>query len=138
MAEVRRRTKSKFVSRPEKQLLKFVREHFPGTKSQVRLLGQSIDMYISELDVYVQLDGVYWHGLDESVRKNRVIKKKMSRDDELNSVFRGSIRGPKLFRISDKQWIYAVDNDHQNDVLKAIIESRSGLVIYDGTPGYLV
>lgn len=72
-----------------------------------------IDFFIKSLDVYVQFDGVYWHGLDRDIDKiveyksprDRVIYNTWLRDREQNEWFEKSCI--RLVRITDK---YFKDN----------------------------
>jgi very-short-patch-repair endonuclease len=40
-------------------------------KRQVDINGWSIDFYVETIDIYIQFDGVYWHGLDRSLDEIR-------------------------------------------------------------------
>jgi hypothetical protein len=77
---------------------------------QVRINDRwAIDFYIKSIDtyVYVQFDGVYWHGLDRPIeliaehrtKRDVQIHKKWATDREQDAWF--SERGMKLIRISD-------------------------------------
>lgn len=69
-----------------------------------------IDAYLSNLDVYVQFDGVYWHGLDRPIEHIRESKKKQDasiyrawlRDREQDKWFVEN--GKRLIRITDRQY----------------------------------
>jgi very-short-patch-repair endonuclease len=72
--------------------------------------GWSIDFYVMSLGAYVQLDGVYWHGLDrpiEVIAKHRddrdvVIEQTYRRDQEQNIWF--SEMGLQLVRVTDREF----------------------------------
>ncbi len=136
MAKRRRRTKNKYVSGPETRLLNFLKEHFVDVKPQVRVHGQRIDMYVPEYDCYVQLDGVYWHGLDERLDRPNAIIRKMRKDMLLNGMFIGAKVGPKLFRITDKQWICLEASAAREVVIGCIKNANPGLTEFNGDPGY--
>lgn len=78
---------------------------------QVRVHIWPIDFYIKSIDVYIQFDGVYWHGLDRPLSEikkfrtetDRIIHKKMLTDVSQNGYFRK--RQMKLFRITDRHFL---------------------------------
>lgn len=69
-----------------------------------------IDFYIRSIDVYVQFDGVYWHGLgrdkneitEESTQRQKVIHQTWLRDQEQIIWFKENEKS--LIRITDKQF----------------------------------
>lgn len=75
---------------------------------QVYIIRQWIDFYIKSLDLYLQLDGVYWHGLNRniseiknsSVRQDKKIYQNYVRDQKLNSYMKS--KGLKMIRITDE------------------------------------
>lgn len=68
-----------------------------------------IDFYIKSIDVYIQLDGVYWHGLDRNIEKIASSKSKRDanickcyyKDSEQNAWFKTN--NLMLVRITDKE-----------------------------------
>jgi len=82
---------------------------FANVERQVTIHKWPIDFYVKSIDVYVQLDGVYWHGLDRPIeviaehKTNRDVQihKKWSTDREQDQWF--STQGLKLVRITDVQ-----------------------------------
>ena len=119
-------------------MFEFLKAHFSGVKAQVRIHQQRVDMYIPELDMYVQLDGVYWHGLDERLERPNAVIRKMRKDMLLNGMFVGSKSGPKLFRITDLQWTHLEENNEREKVVEAMKNANPGLTEYEGAPGYRV
>lgn len=75
---------------------------------QVYIAKQWIDFYIKSLGLYLQLDGVYWHGLNRdinqiersSVRQDKKIYKNYLRDQKLNLYMKNE--GLKMIRITDE------------------------------------
>lgn len=73
-----------------------------------------IDFYIKSIDTYVQLDGIYWHGLDrpiEEIMKFRTkrdvqIYKKWLTDREQDRWF--NEHGLKLVRLTDSQFLKGI------------------------------
>ena len=95
-------------------------------------------MYVPECDCYVQLDGVYWHGLDEHLERPNAIIRKMRKDMLLNGMFIGSKAGPKLFRITDKQWLHLEASKTREVVIDSIKNANYGLTEFNGSPGYRI
>lgn len=96
-------------SRHEDVLYEFLLKHFPDVQRQVEVNGWSIDFYIPVINVYLQLDGVYWHGLNRSREtiesssspRDKVILETMERDVRQNEWFKSS--GKRLIRVTDLQ-----------------------------------
>lgn len=69
-----------------------------------------IDFYVKSIDTYVQLDGVYWHGLDRPIevisehrtKRDAQIHKKWLTDREQDRWFRE--QGLNLIRLTDVQF----------------------------------
>lgn len=67
-----------------------------------------IDFYVMSLNVYIQFDGVYWHGLDRQIeeiaqhktKQDVVIHKKWITDREQDEWFKS--KNLKLFRLSER------------------------------------
>lgn len=57
------------ISKIEKKFGDFLRQHFGEIEDQTEVNGWLIDFYIPILDVYVQFDGDYWHGLDVTIEQ---------------------------------------------------------------------
>lgn len=90
---------------------------FPNTQRQVNINGWAIDFYVPEVDTYVQLDGVYWHGLDRprsiieasQSPRDKVILSTLIRDKQQNIWF--AAHDLKLVRFTDQQQIADVINN---------------------------
>jgi very-short-patch-repair endonuclease len=90
---------------------------------QVPMIRQWIDFYIKKLDIYIQVDGVYWHGLDRDIKiikqqatsQDKKIYKQIFRDQKLNEHMK--LTGMKLLRISDEQ----IKKMSSNDILELIL-----------------
>lgn len=76
-------------------------------KRQVFVNKWIIDFYITDLNLYIQIDGVYWHGLDRNIEKIKQFKnprdeniyKKILSDKEQNLWFKN--KNKRLVRITD-------------------------------------
>lgn len=108
---VRDASNKTFTSKPELMLLEILVERF-GIDDVVhhpRIFKRTLDFYIKSIDIYVEMDGEYWHCLDEDInvvekskRKNDVCRtKKFYRDKETNNLFEQ--HGLRLVRITDRQ-----------------------------------
>jgi hypothetical protein len=102
----------------ERILFDVLRSLYPNTMHNVWLHPNvtgakqlwNVDMYVPELDTYVQFDGTYWHGLDrpiEIIRESRsacdtTIYKKWLTDREQDAWFNAS--GKRLIRITDDEF----------------------------------
>lgn len=77
---------------------------------QVRVHIWPIDFYIKSIDVFIQFDGVYWHGLDRPLSEikkfrtqtDRIIYKKWLTDHHQNDYFYK--QKMRLFRFTDTQF----------------------------------
>lgn len=108
----------------EKQLIKDLIEHFgPNDIEDGKLINNwMIDCYIKSIDLYIQLDGVYWHGLNRNIEiiKNsqskidKVIYSTYLRDIEQNKWFKEN--NFKLFRITDKEYL-----KNKNSIINLIL-----------------
>jgi len=105
------RTRSKkgvlaFTSKVEGFFYKRCLESYPDAVRWkfVRVTGNhtSIDIYIPSLDAYIEVDGVYWHGLDRPYEELEPrIRAKYDRDRVLDAACHA--QGITLFRITDQQ-----------------------------------
>jgi hypothetical protein len=74
-----------------------------------RLIRQFVDFYVLDIDTYIQVDGVYWHGLNRpvseinkfSTRQDEKIYKQIFRDNKLNDYCKDN--NIKLVRITDEE-----------------------------------
>jgi very-short-patch-repair endonuclease len=81
-----------------------------NVERQVLLNNWRIDFYIQDINLYVQFDGVYWHGLDRDIEKIKEFKHKRDkkiyetwcRDQKQNEWFKQ--QNIKLIRILDIEW----------------------------------
>lgn len=95
--ETMKRNGSYTRSSPEDRLYEKLVERFPRTERQKIVNDRwPIDFYVPELDVYVQVDGVYWHGLDRSIeeikasntKRDQTILGKIECDERQNQWFK--------------------------------------------------
>lgn len=97
------------LSKPEKNLIEYLRTRFKCVEQQVRIdISDTkfylIDAYVSDIDTYVQLDGEFWHGLDKPYNElHEIARKRFDRDRQQDEWFRA--HGKKLVRITDKEFL---------------------------------
>jgi hypothetical protein len=99
------------TSKPEEQIYNFLCEKY-GADNVVRqaIVKQwPIDFYVKTIDVYVQIDGIYWHGIgrtkeellnSESSRDKIIFRKKLTDEEQIIWFEKHHM---KLIRITDKQ-----------------------------------
>jgi len=95
-------------SLPEDRLYELLHSVFGDVERQVIINDRwPIDFYVKSMDIYIQFDGVYWHGLDRPIdviakhktSQDIIIHKKWLTDREQDTWFESN--GLRLFRISD-------------------------------------
>jgi len=105
----KKKNKSYGKSKVEDAFFSYLCERFECVERQVQIKDWCIDFKVN--DFYVQLDGVYWHGLDRDVEtisklKNShdsMILKTKIRDEAQNQWF--SSQNLKLIRVTDVDFI---------------------------------
>lgn len=103
-----KQNKSYLKSRPEDRLYAALSSVFRSVERQAPLNGWDIDFLVHDVSTYVQLDGVYWHGLDRPIEQIRLRASKhdvrilgtMQRDVEQNHYC--ATHGIRLVRITDR------------------------------------
>jgi len=98
--------RSKFELEIEQELKKL----FIDVRDTVKVNGWFIDLYVADVDVYVQADGTFWHGTDRSLDEIRKLKyevdndilKNYARDREADLWFK--MQNKLLLRITDIEW----------------------------------
>jgi hypothetical protein len=87
----------------------FLVNEFCDVDRHVFINKWDIDFYIKSIDTYVQLDGVYWHGLDRPIDvitlflhpRDKTIYNTLLRDKEQNKWFEQNDK--RLIRFTDKE-----------------------------------
>lgn len=98
--------RSKFELEIETELKKL----YVDVHNTVKVNGWNIDIYVADIDLYVQADGTFWHGLDRPLNEIKLFKnevdrdivKNHNRDMEQNTWFREQHK--VLLRITDVEW----------------------------------
>ncbi len=94
------------VSKPERELRIWLEARY-GTENietNVLLNNRLIDFRIRCLDTYVELDGVFWHGLDRPIQDNLnpAAVRRYGQDHEMDLYVASS--GLTLVRVTDLEW----------------------------------
>src|SRR5690606_35609423 len=98
-------------SKPEEQMYTYLIDMYgvKNVKRQKQLLNQFVDFYITTTNTYIQVDGVYWHGLNRPTNKikmgktlqDKKIYKQILRDKDLNEFCRTN--NINLIRFTDDE-----------------------------------
>lgn len=111
------------LSRPEKELVQFLKNHFGENdidcQVPVKREGKRawlIDARIKSLNVYVQLDGIFWHGLDKPYEDLHPYAKKAYDKDRIQDAWFES-SGLRLVRITDKEFLLAQKEQNFSEIL---------------------
>jgi hypothetical protein len=98
-------------SGPEEKLNEILVAKFgsDNVQRQVSMLRQWVDFYVLPLNLYIQVDGVYWHGLNRNIEiiklgktsQDKKIYKQILRDEKLNKYMKEN--NMKLIRITDDE-----------------------------------
>lgn len=100
-------------SKIENKFYEYLCERFDkeNVERQVRVNNWSIDFYIKTIDTYIQFDGVYWHGLNRSVKeikesdskRDKSIYKTLITDRKQNEWFNKN--NMNLSRVTDEEFM---------------------------------
>lgn len=118
---------TKNISSKQEERVNLILINFFNSKNIIRgkrLIKQFIDFYIKSMNLFIQIDGVYWHGLNRSfeeigkqkTRQDVKILKQIERDKKLNLYCEQNQL--KLLRITDEE----VDSLTDNEILEKIIK----------------
>lgn len=108
-----------WISKPEKELGEFLVRELGAADvlAQVFIADRSVDFCVRSLKLYVQMDGVYWHGLVEAGRGRSDVVEAMRKDRQQDAWFAAQDE-LRLFRISDLQWQWVVENSAHTGLLE--------------------
>lgn len=112
-------------SKLEKRFESVLKDRFSSVITSLIVNEGEIDFYIKDIDVYVQFDGKYWHGLDRPLNeikasnkiRDRHIVATYLRDRKQDRWFKE--KGKKLVRVTDEQFKAFIKKgqEHQAHVL---------------------
>lgn len=115
------------ISKPERDLVNLLKVHFGSgdieQQKEIRLSGKKyiVDVYIKSRNIFVQLDGEFWHGLDKPYDQLHPRSKSKFDDDRIQDAL-FSIAGLNLVRITDAQLI----TWQKNNDFSFIVEKLGG------------
>jgi len=106
-------------SKIEDQFYQFLLKHFSENdiERQSMINEWNVDFCIKSLNLYIQFDGSYYHGLDRPIQEifnfktstDKTIFQTYLRDQKQNDFFHRNKK--KLFRISDKEFDHYIKSD---------------------------
>ena len=109
MTKIKNGTCSK--SNPEEYLYEILLHFFTESdiQRQVPVIRQWVDFYIKSINLYIQVDGIYWHGLNRDLEtiklgkttQDKKIYKQILRDEKLNKYIKDN--NISLLRITDEE-----------------------------------
>jgi len=116
------------VSNQEKNLLAFIKEIYKNEiiENDKKILnGKEIDIYLPDLKLGFEFDGVYWHADSRVFEPTDIISQKQMTAKEIweydnNKVLLAESKGIKLIRIKELDWVN--DNINTKMFIKNLIE----------------
>jgi len=78
----------------------------------------NIDIYIPEIDTYVQFDGIYWHGLDRSI--DVIANSESPRDKIIYHKWKEDRAQDEWFKSQGKRLVHIFENDFKSDPERCI------------------
>jgi hypothetical protein len=110
------------VSKPEAGMRHWLEQRYGNNDviTPIRLNKKLVDFYIQSLNTYVELDGVFWHGLDRPLEQvtNKGILKRYN-EDRILDVYCLTEK-IKLVRITDLEWNSCVKRDDYSLVVNEL------------------
>jgi hypothetical protein len=89
--------KNSFISNNEKDLFSFIKENVPSAKERVRdiLTGMELDIYIPEMKLAIEYNGLYWHS-EACGKDNKYHLNKLNACNE---------QGIRLIQVFEDEWL---------------------------------
>lgn len=111
------------LSKPELMLVNWLKQRYgENDVEQQKKVDHGIrkpwlvDVYVKSIDTYVELDGVFWHGLDNPYEQlHESGKKAFDRDRKQDIWFKENQM--KLVRITDKEFLASHKNKDFSDIV---------------------
>lgn len=110
--ETKKKNGTYAASKIEKQFGNLLNNFFgaENVEYQIQIKNWIIDFYVKPLDLYIQFDGIYWHGLDRPIEKikefqtirDETIFRIWQKDREQEQWF--ITQGLRLIRITDQEF----------------------------------
>jgi len=99
---------SGFTSKGEIEVFNYISKFYPNVK-KLRLKGNEFDIYISELNIAFEFNGLYWHNFYHKGKKYHYDKWKFCQDNDI-----------QLMNIWEDDWYF------KQDIVKSIILNKLG------------
>jgi very-short-patch-repair endonuclease len=116
----------KFLSKPEALALYFFREYFGHEDVEQQVLldhggkkSWMIDFYIKSIKTYIEIDGVFWHGLDKPYDQLHPHKQKKYDLDRAEDAW-FNLQGLKLVRFTDKEFLACQKTQNFSDIVNKL------------------
>lgn len=123
------KTLGNYISSQELLLTNILIEIFGEHNIQIQTLIKNwpIDIFVKNISIYIQVDGIYWHGLNASIEKlnesktkhSKSIIKKISTDIKQNQYFKEN--NLQLVRITDKEVDFCKKNKNFDSIINKIL-----------------
>lgn len=110
-------------SKPEDRCYETLCTIFENVERQKCINRWLIDFYVKDVDCYVQLDGVYWHGLNRQL--NEIAKHKTPQDINIHKKFLMDRIQDKWFEANDLKLVRITDIEFDDNPVKALTYIRS-------------
>ncbi len=111
------------LSKPEATLTKWLRNTFgvQNVEQQAIVEHQDgkwlVDFYVKSIDTYIQLDGVFWHGLNKTYEELHPRSRAMYDKDRVQDVWFAN-HGKKLIRVTDQLLIQCQKKKNFSDIME--------------------
>lgn len=118
-----RKLGDKALSKPEALMATFLRERFGDNQVEQQVLLQHggdkpwlIDFYVKNLDVYVEVDGVFWHGLTSTYENLHPKQRGQYDRDRAKDAWFLSVN-KRLVRVTDVELLACQDSGNWSDIV---------------------
>jgi len=113
---------NKWSSRGEEKMCDDLAKVYGEVVRQKRINRWPIDAYIPSIDLYVQYDGEYWHGLDRPIE---VIRESTSeRDEAICAHWENDREQEKWCQENDINLMRITDKEYERSGIRKIVESH--------------
>jgi len=98
------------ISNGEKELLDFIKSFYTGNIIENdRHLGKELDIYLPDLKIAIEYDGVYWHSSKFKDKNYHLNKTKICEENDI-----------QLIHIFETEWL------NKKDIVKSILKAKLG------------
>lgn len=108
-----------FQSTLELEIEKLLKKIYKDVHTQQWIDGRPIDFYIKDIDLYIQVDGEFYHGLTERSLKYFFVKNNYDRDRKQDLWFKE--HNLQLLRLSEKTCRSLINEQDLKDLISAFL-----------------